>query len=168
MSTDVAEATTTEDSGEKKKRGGQRGERPWRPKPTARERVMTQSLAAYIKDQTDKDVSPETVRAVRHCLPKWSNDPKTKELRDNMDKKLEKAKLQDRREKALAMLKEAESELSKFDSDGDLDDEDDEDEDDDSDSDSDAYEDDSDESDDDDDDVFGESSDGEKVSASFG
>lgn len=168
MSTDVAEATTTEDSASTKKRGGQRGERPWRPKPTARERVMTQSLAAYIKDQTDKDVSPETVRAVRHCLPKWSNDPKTKELRDNMDKKLEKAKLQDRREKALAMLKEAESELSKFDSDGDLDDEDedDEDEDDETESDSVDYDDDSDS--DDDDDVFSDSSDGEKVSASFG
>lgn len=165
MSTDVAEATTTEESSTKK-RGGQRGERKWRDKPTARERVMTQSLASYIKDETGKDVSPETVRAVRTCLPKWSKLDSTTELRNNMDKKLEKAKLQDRREKALAMLKEAESELSKFDDSGDLDDDDEEDEDED-DSDAVDYDDDSDDSDDDDD-VFNDSSEGEKVSASFG
>jgi hypothetical protein len=162
MSTDVADATTTED---KKKRGGQRGERPFRDKPTARERVMNGSLAEFIKSETQKDVSPETIRAVRYCLPKWSNSEATKQLRENMDKKLEKAKLQDRREKALAMLREAESELSKFDPDGDTDDEDEDDEED-SESDSADYDDDSDDSDDDD--VFGDSSEGEKVSASFG
>lgn len=163
MSTDVAEATTATDEAPKK-RGGQRGERGWRNKPTARERVMTQSLADYIKEQTGKDVSSETVRAVRFCLPKWSNADSTKSLRENMDKKLEKAKLQDRRQRALDMLKEAESELSKFDGDGDLDDED-EDEDDES-ADSAEYDDDSD--DDSDDDVFGDSDDDETVSASFG
>ena len=156
MTTDVAEATT----GKKKQRGGPRGERPWRDRPTARERVMTQSLADYIKSETGKDVSSETVRAVRFCLPKWSNADSTKALRENMDKKLEKAKLQDRRQRALEMLKEAESELSKFDDTGDLDDED---EDDDEDADSSEYDDDSDDSDEDD--VF---SDDSKVSASFG
>lgn len=156
MSTDVAEAAP------KKKRGGPRGERPWRERPTARERVMTQSLADYVKEETGKDVSPETVRAIRFCLPKWSNAESTKKLRDNMDRKLEKAKLQDKREKALAMLREAESELGKFDGDADLDDEDeDEDEEDESDSDSTDYDDDTDE---DEDDVFGD----EKESVSFG
>lgn len=161
MSTDTAEAKS-----DGRKRGGQRGERPWRDRPTARERVMTGSLAEYVKSETGKDVSPETVRAVRFCLPKWSNDPKTKSLRENMDAKLEKAKLQDKRQKALDMLKEAESELSKFDSAGDLDDEDETDDDDDE-SESAEYEDDSTE-DESDDDIFNESDDGDKVSASFG
>ncbi len=153
MSTDVADAT-----GEKKRRGGPRGERPWRDKPTARERVMNNSLGDYIKSETGKDVSPETIRAVRFCLPKWSTADSTKALRENMDKKLEKAKLQDRREKALAMLKETESELSKFDSEGDLDDDDDED------SDDESYED-SDSDDEEDDDPF---ADDDKVEADFG
>lgn len=137
MSTDVADAKAEGTTGEGnteadgKKRGGQRGERQWRPKPTARERVMTQSLADYVKEETGKDVSPETVRALRFCLPKWAGADSTKKLRDNMDKKLEKAKLQDKREKALAMLKEAESELGKFDSSADLDDDENDDDDDD-------------------------------------
>ncbi|AVD99691.1 methyltransferase [Mycobacterium phage Cuke] len=150
MTADVADAKTDEGS---KKRGGQRGERPWRDKPTARERVMNQNLAEYVKEVTGKDVSPETIRAVRFGLPKWSNADSTKALRENMDKKLEKAKLQDKREKALAMLKEAESELSKYDSAGDLEDED-EDEDDEDESFDESDSDDSDESDDDD--VFGD------------
>lgn len=113
----------------KKRRGGPRGERKWRPKPTSRERVLNQSLADAIKEITGREVSPETVRAVRFTLPKWNISDDTKALRQNMDTKLAKAKLQDKREKALEMLREAESELSKFDSSGDLDeDEDDEDE----------------------------------------
>jgi hypothetical protein len=157
MSTDVAEA------GEKKRRGGQRGERPWRDKPTARERVLNGSLAEYIKDTTGKEVSSETIRAVRHCLPKWSGSETTKKLRENMDKKLEKAKLQDRRQRALEMLKEAENELKKFDGAGDLDDED-EDEDEESDEDEDFSDTDDSGDDSDDEDVFGD----EKVSANFG
>jgi hypothetical protein len=165
MSTDVTEATETSDAanGDKRKRGGQRGERPWRDKPTVRERVMTQSLADYVKGETGKDVSPETVRAVRWCLPKWSNADTTKTLRENMETKLEKAKLQDKRQKALEMLREAESELKKFDGSADLDDEDETDDDDDEIA---EYEDDSD--DDEDEDVFDETESGGKVSASFG
>jgi hypothetical protein len=160
MSTDAAEATAETVNGEgTKKRGGQRGERPFRDKPTARERVMNGSLAEYIKSETGKEVSTETIRAVRYCLPKWSNADSTKTLRENMDKKLEKAKLQDRREKALAMLREADSELSKFTDEGDLDDDDEEDEEDE------EFEDTSnDSSDDDDEDAFGD----EKVEATFG
>lgn len=137
-----------------KKRGGQRGDRPWRDKPTPRERVLNQSLADYIKDQTGKDVSPETVRAVRYSLPKWSKLDSTTTLRENMDKKLEKAKLQDKREKALAMLKEAESELTKFDSDGDTDEDDDDEESEDG-----ETEEDSDSDDDESDDPFGDDDD---------
>lgn len=142
-----------------KKRGGQRGERPWRDKPTPRERVLTQNLADFVKSETGRDVSSETVRAIRYCLPKWNTAPETKALRENMDRKLEKAKLQDKREKALAMLKEAESELGKFSGEADLDDEDDNDDE----SDSAEYSDDS----DDDDDIFSESNSDDKVSASF-
>jgi hypothetical protein len=159
MSTPTAEAPEAQEESPKK-RGGQRGERSWRDRPTARERVMTGSLAEYVKEETGKDVSPETVRAIRFCLPKWSNSDQTKTLRTNMDAKLEKAKLQDKRQKALDMLKEAEGELKKYDSAGDLDDED-EDEEDNSESESEDY---SDDSDDDSEDVFG---DDEKVSADF-
>jgi hypothetical protein len=131
MSTDVADAKA--DTGtEGKKRGGPRGERQWRDRPTARERVLNQDLANYIKETTGKDVSPETIRSVRFCLPKWNTSEETKALRENMDKKLAKAKLQDKREKALALLREAESELSKYDSDGDTDDDEDEDDEEDS------------------------------------
>ena len=144
MSADVADAET-----EPKKRGGPRGERAWRDKPTARERVLNGSLAEFIKESTGRDVSPETVRAVRFCLLKWTNSDETKKLREDMDSKLAKAKLQDKREKALAMLKEAESELSKL---GDEDEDADEDED---------------EDEDEDDEDEDESSD-DKVSASFG
>lgn len=158
MSTDVAEAKS--DNGTGRKRGGQRGERPFRDKPTARERVLNGSLAEYIKSETGKEVSTETIRAVRYCLPKWSNSETTKTLRENMDKKLEKAKLQDRRQRALEMLKETENELKKFDGAGDLDDEDEDDEDEDEDF---TDTDDSTDSDDDED-VFGD----EKVEASFG
>lgn len=158
MTTDVAE-TVTPENGKTKKRGGQRGERPFRDKPTARERVLNGSLAEYIKNETGKEVSTETIRAVRYCLPKWSNADVTKTLRENMDKKLEKAKLQDRRQRALEMLKEAENELKKYDGEGDLDDEDEDDEDE-----SDDFEDTDDSADEsDDEDVFGD----EKVEATF-
>jgi len=150
-------SAATENEG--KKRGGQRGERPWRDKPTPRERVLTQNLADYVKSETGRDVSSETVRAIRYCLPKWNTAPETKALREfKMARKLEKAKLQDKREKALAMLKEAESELGKFSGEADLDDEDDSDE---NESESDEY---SDDSEDDDDDIFSDSG---KVTASF-
>lgn len=161
MTTDVADAKGDTANDEKpRKRGGQRGERPFRDKPTARERVLNGSLAEYIKGETGKEVSTETIRAVRYCLPKWSNSDVTKTLRENMDKKLEKAKLQDRRQRALEMLKEAENELKKYDGAGDLDDEDEDDEDE-----SEDFVDTDDSSDDsDEEDVFGE----EKVEASFG
>jgi hypothetical protein len=156
MSTETTEAPASDTTDKQRRRGGQRGERPWRDKPTVRERVMTQSLADYVKGETGKDVSPETVRAVRWCLPKWSNADSTKKLRTNMETKLEKARLVDKRQKALDMLREAESELKKYDSSGDLDEDEDEEDDDVA-----EYEDDS---DDEDEDVF-ES--GGKVTANF-
>lgn len=154
MSADVADAKTNET---KPKRGGPRGERPWRDKPTARERVMNQSLAEAIKEVTGRDVSPETIRAVRFTITKWSTSDEVKKLRENMDKKLAKAKLQDKREKALEQLREAESELSKYD-DPEGDEDEDEDEEDEI-----SYEDESD--DESEDDPFGSD---EKVSESFG
>lgn len=162
MSTDVADATTG--SEEKKGRGGPRGERQWREKPNARERVMNQNLAEFIKEKTGREVSTESIRAVRHCLLKWMNSDDTKKLRDNMDSRLQREKLQDKREKALAMLAEADSELSKFDTDPDTDS--DEDEDDENDDDTADY--DEDDGDDDGDDVFNDSSSDGKVAATFG
>ena len=157
-------AETTEENGNKKRgwpAGRPRGPREWKPRPTARERVLTQNLAEFVHGETGLDVSAETVRAIRFCLPKWSNADATKTLRKNMEGKLEKAKLKDKRERALEMLREADSELAKLDDSNDSED-DDEDEDE---SDSVAYDDDSDEDDEDDDDVFEDS--GDKVSASF-
>lgn len=167
MSTDVTEAKSegTSENGDEKKRGGPRGPRTWKDKPTPRERVMTQSLAAYIKSETGVSVSSETVRAVRFCLPKWNTSDETGKLRQNMDRKLERAKLQDKREKALAMLREAESELEKYAGASELDESDsEEDEDEDETEDVAEYEDDVDENDDEED-VFGDG--GEKVSAQF-
>lgn len=157
MSTDVTGANANTEE-KPKRRGGPRGERPWRDRPTPRERVLNGSLADYIRNVTGKEVSSETVRAVRFCLPKWSNEESTKALRENMDKKLEKAKLQDRRQRALEMLRETENELKKFDGAGDLDDEDDDEDDEYVDVDSNS------DDEDDDEDVFGT----EKVQASFG
>lgn len=152
MTTATAESTES-----KGKRGGPRGERQWRDKPTPRERVLNQSLSEHIKENTGRDVSPETIRAVRHCLSKWNTSDETKKLRENMDKKLAKAKLQDKREKALEMLREAEGELSKFDGSADLDDDDDDE----------TEESDVDDSSDDDD-VDDPFSDNETVSSNFG
>lgn len=151
---------TTDSATEKKGRGGPRGPRAWRDKPTPRERVMTQSLAEYIKGETGRDVSPETIRAVRFCLPKWNTSEETTKLRENMDRKLERAKLQEKREKALAMLREAESELGKFTGASTLDEEDD-------DEDEGDVDDVDDSSDDEDDDVFDSVESGDKVAATF-
>ena len=159
MSTDVAEATDTNESTDGRKRGGPRGPRKWRDKPTSRERVLTQNLADYVKTETGRDVSPETVRAIRFCLPKWNTSEETVKLRENMDRDLARAKLQDKREKALAALREAEAELKDLVTEDDPED----DEDDDDTSDSAEYEDDAEDSDDD---PFGDSN--EKVSATFG
>lgn len=136
-------------SGDKRRRGGPRGPRKWRENPTARDRVMTQSLAAYIKNETGREVSPETVRAVRHCLRPWAQSDAVSALRKNMDRKLEKAKLQEKREKALALLREAESELEKY-SGAEVEEEDEEEEDEDSEDDDDDLDDDDDEDEDDD------------------
>lgn len=126
---------------------------------------MTQSLSSYIKSETGRDVSPETIRAVRFCLPKWNTSDDTAKLRENMDRRLEKAKLQDKREKALAMLREAESELEKYAGPSDLGDADSEEDEEETDEDVAEYDDDVEDESDDEDDVFGDS--GEKVSAQF-
>lgn len=153
--------TTTTEAPAESKRPGNRGPRQWRPEPTKRERVMTESLAQAVKKETGRDVSPETVRAIRFTLPKWANSEETSALRKNMDAQLKRAALQDKREKALAALREAEAELKDLVTEDDSED----DEDDDA-SDSNEYDDDSD--DDSEDDPFSDSSSGDKVSATFG
>lgn len=124
-------------------------------KPTPRERVLAESLAAKVKELTGRDVSVETVHAVRWCFSRWSEDPATKQLREDMDVQLKRAKAQEKREKALAALREAETELQDVDSDSDEDE------------DEDIYDESEDESDEDEDededDVFAD----EKVSTSF-
>lgn len=131
-----------------------RGPRTYKPRPTPRERVITESLAAKVKELTGRDVSAETCRAVKWSLSRWYEDPATKTLLSDMDSQLKKAKAQEKLDKLQAALKEAEAELNDVaaeeDSDEDSDDEgeyngiDDEEE--------------------DDDDVFSED---DKVSASF-
>lgn len=96
------------------KRGGPSGPRPWRDTPTDREVVLTKSLASYVKSETGRDVSPETIRAVRHCLPRWQAQEDTKSLRKNMDNDLEKAKIIKKRQAMLKKLREAEAELEKL------------------------------------------------------
>jgi len=140
-------------------RGGSRGPRVYKSTPTPRERVLSESLARKVKEVTGREVSAETVRAVRWSFSRWYDDPATKQLMNDMDSELKKAKAREKYEKAQAALREAQAELGDIDddeedSDGSFDatDEDEE---------EDADEDDSD--DEDDDDVF----DDDKVSASF-
>ena len=97
---------TTEKAG----RGGSRGPRTYK-KPTPRERVLADSLAAFVKDSTGRDVSTDTVHAVRWCFSRWAEDPATKQLRDDMDNQLKRQKAIDKKQKALAALKEAEADL---------------------------------------------------------
>jgi hypothetical protein len=146
--------TATMESTEKSGRGGSRGPRVYK-KPTPRERVLAESLAKKVKELTGRDVSVETVHAIRWCFSRWSEDPETKKLREDMDSQLKRQKALEKRQKALDALKEAEAELEDVEDEGDLDEED-------------VYGesvDDTDEDDsDDEDDAFG---DDEKVSASF-
>ena len=138
---------------------GGKGPRTYKDKPTARERVLTESLAKKVKELTGRDVSSETARAVRWTISRWYEDPETKELMTNMDAQLKRAKAQEKFEKAQAALKEAQAEL------GDVDDDDDG-EDFDASVDDSAAEDDEDEDEDsDDEDLFDD--DDKKVSASF-
>lgn len=143
------------------RRGGARGPRTYKDKPTDRERVLTESLSRKVKELTGRDVSPETCRAVRWTFSRWYEDPETKQLFENMDAELKRAKAKAKYEAAQAALKEAQAEL------GDLElelGESNDDEDDGlSESEGDADEDDEDDDDDDDEDAF----DDDKVSASF-
>lgn len=109
-------ATTETKSGG---RGGARGPRTYKDKPTDRERVLTTSLSEKVKELTGRDVSPETCRAVRWTFSRWYEDPKTKELFENMDAELKRAKAQAKYEAAQAALKEAQAELGDVDLDSD-------------------------------------------------
>lgn len=126
--------------------------RQYKPTPTPRERVITNSLAAKVKELTGREVSPETCRAVKWALGRWYDDPATKALLSDMDTQLKKARAQEKLDKLQAALREAEEELNDVESDEDSDDDDDG-----SNSNFDDLE-------DDEDDVF---ADGDKVSASF-
>lgn len=126
--------------------------RNYKATPTARERVVTNSLAAKVKELTGREVSPETCRAVKWSLSRWYDDPATKALLNDMDSQLKKARAQEKLDKLQAALREAEEELNDVASDEDSDDDDD------------GSNSNFDEIDDDDDDVF---ADGDKVSASF-
>ena len=71
-----------------------RGPRTYKPRPTPRERVITESLAAKVKELTGRDVSAETCRAVKWSLSRWYEDPATKTLLSDMDSQLKKARAQ--------------------------------------------------------------------------
>lgn len=136
-------------------RRGPRGPRKYPEKATPRERLMCENLAAAIKEFTGRDVSAETARAFRFGYPRWYKSDATKALMADVSAKLKKQKAQEKREKALADLREAEAELEDLvadDSDEDDEDTDDEDAD---------YEDEEDE--DEEDDAFED----DKVSSTF-
>lgn len=125
---------TTEKTG----RGGTKGPRTFKTTPTPRDRVISESLAAKVKELTGLEIPPNHVRAVKFSLSRWYDDPATKELMKNMDSQLKRAKAQEKKEKAEELLREAQSELGDADDDDDSADEeaaaasfDDEDEDDD-------------------------------------
>ena len=91
-----------------------RGPRTFKPGATPRQRVLSESLAKFIKKNTGVDVSWRTVWAVRWSLSRWAEDPETKQLRDDMDENLKLAKLKERREKAMAILAETDSEFKEL------------------------------------------------------
>jgi hypothetical protein len=150
---------TTEAEPKTSGRGGARGPRVFKETPTARDRVIGDSLAAKVKELTNRDVSLLDTLAVKFSLSRWYEDPATKDLLGNMDDQLKKANAQAKKEKAQKALDEAEAELE------DLGGEEDSDSDDsDEDATAAAAADDSDDEEEDVDDPF---DDDEKVSASF-
>ena len=150
--------TTTETETKTSGRGGARGPRTFKESPTARDRVIGESLAKKVKELTNRDISTIDVLAVKFTISRWYEDPATKELMNDMDSQLKRAKAQEKKEKAQKLLEEAEDELGSIESDEDSDDADDSDT-----AEAAAAGDDE----DDDSDVFGDEDDDEKVSASF-
>ena len=61
----------------------QRGERPWRDKPTPARRVLTQNPRITLRARLVGTFLCETVRAIRYCLPEWNTAPETKALREH-------------------------------------------------------------------------------------
>ena len=118
---------TETDVTEKPGRGGARGPRTFKETPTARDRVISESLAKKVKELTGLDVTPQDARAVKFSLSRWYEDPETKELLNNMDSQLKRAKAQEKKEKAEADLKAAMAELEGVDDEFDDDEGDDED-----------------------------------------
>jgi hypothetical protein len=102
---------TTEAEPKTSGRGGARGPRVFKETPTARDRVIGDSLAAKVKELTNRDVSLLDTLAVKFSLSRWYEDPATKDLLGNMDDQLKKANAQAKKEKAQKALDEAEAEL---------------------------------------------------------
>lgn len=156
--------TTTEAPKTSGRRGGAPGprvfyalkENPSDRVPTDRDRVIGESIRKKAKEVTGQDISLIDVLAVKFTLSRWYEDPATKDLLNDMDSQLKRAKAQAKREKAQKLLEEAEKEL------GDVQDDDDSD---DSDEDTTSEASSAGDDDDEDDDVFDD--DDDKVSASF-
>ncbi|AEK07512.1 hypothetical protein PBI_ROPE_68 [Mycobacterium phage Rope] len=117
----------TVETTEKTGRGGARGPRVFKDTPTPRDRVISESLADKVKELTGKTISPEDCRAVKFSLSRWYEDPATKELLNDMDAQLKKAKAKEKAEKARKLLEEAQRELEDAEEDDDSDDASDED-----------------------------------------
>lgn len=154
---------TTETEAPKKTRGGARGPRSFKESPTVRDRVIGESIAKKAKELTGRDIDLIDVLAVKFTISRWYEDPATKDLMNDMDAQLKRAKAQEKREKAQKMLEEAELELDNI-TDDDADDESDDADDDETAAAAAAGDDDS-EDEEDEDDYFDESD--SKVSASF-
>ena len=108
-------------------RGGARGPRTFKESPTARDRVIGESLAAKIKELTGRQIDVIDVLAVKFSLSRWYEDPATKTLMNDMTEQLKRAEAQGKADKLKAELKKLEAELDSgefSDSEGDEDDED--------------------------------------------
>ena len=121
MSTNMTTTETTKTSG----RGGARGPRTFKESPTPRDRVIGESLSKKVKELTGRDVSLLDTLAVKFSLSRWYEDPATKELLNDMDSQLKRAKAQEKREKAQKLLEEAEAELGDVEADEESDDDED-------------------------------------------
>jgi hypothetical protein len=67
---------------EPRKPASMRGPRPFRKEPTARERVMSTSLATFVTRETGIDVTADQTRAFMWAFNKWKESREGYEIRN--------------------------------------------------------------------------------------
>ena len=93
------------------RRGGPRGETPWRDRPTDRQKVISERYAQYIKEETRKVVDPETIRAVRYTVLRHS-ERAIFDTDDELEILTAHAKYSRKRERLLKLLQDNEDHLA--------------------------------------------------------